>query len=119
MRERNAASSSMIELSLGSHSGSLWNLVWDTKVSPRVRVFIWQLCREALPTLENIDRRKRGIDVCCVMCGTQVESSKHTFLECSFARQIWALSCLLWPVVSTWNEEAAEWVFHLGQNVMS
>ncbi|KAL0403695.1 UNVERIFIED_CONTAM: hypothetical protein Sradi_2010300 [Sesamum radiatum] len=86
MRERNVASSSTKELSLGSHSDSLWKIVWDTKVPPRIRVFIWRLCREVLPTLENIGRQKRGIDVCCAMCGMQVESSKHIFLECSFAR---------------------------------
>ncbi|XP_074289546.1 uncharacterized protein LOC141614700 [Silene latifolia] len=38
----------------------LWNRLWKVPVWPRVKLFFWQLCSEALATRANIASRVRG-----------------------------------------------------------
>ncbi|KAL0403938.1 UNVERIFIED_CONTAM: hypothetical protein Sradi_2034600 [Sesamum radiatum] len=117
MRDREVPSSSISNPALMSQRGLLWRTIWNTRVSLRVRVFMWRMCMDVLPTLDKLERRKAGINTLCGICGMQGESVKHVFLECQFARQFWALACFPWRIISVWNENAVEWVSQIVQNV--
>ncbi|KAL0438744.1 UNVERIFIED_CONTAM: putative mitochondrial protein [Sesamum latifolium] len=71
----------------------------------------------ALPTLESLGKRKADIDPLCATCGDMVESIKHTFLHCPFARQVWALSCIPWRSLSVWDQGVVEWVVQVGHEI--
>jgi hypothetical protein len=38
----------------GSHNK--W--IWDTKIPLKIIIFVWQLCRDALPTRENMGKKE-------------------------------------------------------------
>ncbi|KAL0448798.1 UNVERIFIED_CONTAM: putative mitochondrial protein [Sesamum latifolium] len=62
IRERTVPSSSNEGMNLGDGAGSLWSILWKSRVPPKVKVFMWRLCTESLPTLEKLARRNRYVD---------------------------------------------------------
>ncbi|KAL0446241.1 UNVERIFIED_CONTAM: hypothetical protein Slati_1752000 [Sesamum latifolium] len=111
MKERSLASSS------GEGMKLLWSSLWRLRSPPRVRLFVWRMCKGAVPTLENLAKRREGIDMDCAVCGVTGESIKHILLECSFTRQVWALSNISWKHLMQWHQGAAEWVLYVFQQV--
>ncbi|KAL0416468.1 UNVERIFIED_CONTAM: hypothetical protein Slati_3478700 [Sesamum latifolium] len=110
MRDRSMASSSHSNLHLTHGRGSLWLMLWRVRVPPKVKLLMWRLCRETLPTMELLARRAVDVDTICAVCGVGVESIRHIFWECSFARQVWALSNIAWRSMSSWIEGPGDWV---------
>ncbi|KAL0404526.1 UNVERIFIED_CONTAM: hypothetical protein Sradi_2093400 [Sesamum radiatum] len=102
-----------------ARQGELWFLIWKSETPPRVRMFMWRLCKGALPILDNLGRRKPGIDTLCPICGDHIETVKHTFLLCPFARQIWALSCIPWRNISCWHHGIEEWILQVMREISS
>ncbi|KAL0321165.1 UNVERIFIED_CONTAM: hypothetical protein Sradi_5378000 [Sesamum radiatum] len=46
-----------------------WSFLWGTMVPNKVKVFLWRLSCDALPTAENLTRRKCSNDMSCSTCG--------------------------------------------------
>ncbi|KAL0416100.1 UNVERIFIED_CONTAM: hypothetical protein Slati_3441900 [Sesamum latifolium] len=89
-----------------STSGSTarnWRFIWRARVPPKVRLFVWKVCKNALPTMCNL--RKRGVEVKegCVLCDAETESVMHTLILCPFPRLDLALSTLPWLVISNYE----------------
>ncbi|KAK4381236.1 putative ribonuclease H protein [Sesamum angolense] len=89
-----------------------WNFIWKSRVPNKVRIFLWRLCNDALPTNCNLQRKYCDIELPCLTCG-DLRETINVFLECHFARQAWALSHLPWGVISEWHNRAADWVKHV------
>ncbi|XP_074314415.1 uncharacterized protein LOC141649629 [Silene latifolia] len=66
-----------------------WNRLWNVPVWPRVRLFFWQLCNEALATRANIVTRVRGEISFCSLCNSFFETSIHLFKDCIVAKRVW------------------------------
>ncbi|MCI04536.1 putative ribonuclease H protein, partial [Trifolium medium] len=60
-------------------------------VPSKVCALAWQLCLDRIPTKENLCRRGivRIDDSLCSLCGETVETSRHIFLHCRFAADVW------------------------------
>ncbi|XP_074318329.1 uncharacterized protein LOC141655135 [Silene latifolia] len=67
----------------------LWTRLWKIPVWPRVKLFFWQLCSEALATRANIATRVRGESSFCSFCNSCFESSLHVFRDCGVAQRVW------------------------------
>ncbi|XP_074318065.1 uncharacterized protein LOC141654850 [Silene latifolia] len=67
----------------------LWSRLWKIPVWPRVKLFFWQLCSEALATRANIATRVRGESSFCSLCNSSIESSIHLFRDCVVAQRVW------------------------------
>ncbi|XP_074299869.1 uncharacterized protein LOC141631043 [Silene latifolia] len=63
--------------------------LWKISVWPRVKLFFWQLCSEALATRANIASRVRGKCALCSFCNFGLESSLHLFHDCVIAKRVW------------------------------
>lgn len=61
---------------------SMWREVWNAKVQPKIRHFIWKLLSNSLPTKVNLVKRRCGSDNLCPICSLAPESSLHLFTEC-------------------------------------
>ncbi|KAK4438705.1 hypothetical protein Salat_0205000 [Sesamum alatum] len=94
-----------------------WDFIWKQKLSGKVKVFAWRLCKQALPTGLNLKRRHLQLQCSCSHCFVEEEDSKHSMLDYDFARQTWALSNLPWNVVSVWGDCAESWVHYLHRNL--
>ena len=84
-------SSDLWESSHGDPKIPLWKQIWQLKIPPKIRIFSWKACVNALPTLLNL--RKRGVNTngMCPVCGLEVESIYHALFKCSSVKNIWDL----------------------------
>jgi hypothetical protein len=59
-------------------------LVWKSKSLLKVRVFLWQMFHDKLPTALTFKRRWHGSPL-CRLCN-KPETVNHIFFECVFAQ---------------------------------
>ena len=55
-------------------------------------MFLWRIGANVIPTRVNLQRKMQHIDLACTFCNNEVESSTHLFLDCPFARALWAVA---------------------------
>lgn len=85
-------------ISLTSVDSFKWTThVWKICTSPKLRMFLWNAARNALPFGKALATRGVVADAMCKRCGA-VEDSLHVFFHCPFAKKVWelapALDCL-------------------------
>lgn len=68
---------------------SLWTKIWSLSVPPKIRTFLWSICQNAIPTRENLHKKKISPDPLCQMCHTEIETTEHVFLLCRWTKEIW------------------------------
>lgn len=69
-----------------------WKQVWKLKVMPRVKMFIYKACSNALPTRANLFRRGCITDPVCGLHGEKMEDIEHLFLRCTAVTPVWYAS---------------------------
>ena len=74
----------MEEISDNSHlkRSGYWSGIWKLKVPPKVKSFVWRVCRECLPTRVRLNRRGVTCPSSCVKCNDPHEDSYHVFFHC-------------------------------------
>ncbi|XP_018443423.2 uncharacterized protein LOC108815278 [Raphanus sativus] len=65
--------------------------VWKKETSPKLKLFLWRLCRGALPLGANLQNRGIATPGSCPHCNAH-ETTMHLFMECPFAQQLWELA---------------------------
>lgn len=58
-------------------SRRLWNGIWKANIRPKVRMFLWNICQNALPTRDNLFRRKIIPHPLCPICSQQAKTIEH------------------------------------------
>ncbi|XP_012853795.1 PREDICTED: uncharacterized protein LOC105973319 [Erythranthe guttata] len=77
----------------GIGSGSTtkpWNVIWNLKLPPKIRIFLWRACNSILPTNEELFRRKISTSPSCRRCGSPRESTMHVIGHCGGMNKVWA-----------------------------
>ncbi|KAK4416798.1 hypothetical protein Salat_2505300 [Sesamum alatum] len=115
--ELEGRSSAVGQSGLGEVPRGGWNFLWKSKVPGKVKVFAWRLCKKALPTCSNLQRRHCGVRNECPRCSMEEETEKHTMIDCDFARHTWALSNLAWHKIGNWGDSAETWLRSLHRNL--
>ncbi|XP_074298496.1 uncharacterized protein LOC141629381 [Silene latifolia] len=87
----------------------LWKVIWRTPVIPRVKIFMWQMCHDALPTRHNIARRLDLRDEECQFCSFNSETCLHIFKGCGWVTGVWEGVGLM-EQVEVRAERMREWV---------
>ncbi|KAL0378825.1 UNVERIFIED_CONTAM: hypothetical protein Sradi_3188000 [Sesamum radiatum] len=90
-----------------------WDLIWKSRTPPKVRMFIWKACQEAIPTQSNLARRIRVPGEVCALCDLEEETTMHVLLKCTFARQVWALTSFPWRIISITMNSIKEWIWSI------
>ncbi|KAK6139702.1 hypothetical protein DH2020_026556 [Rehmannia glutinosa] len=101
----------------GSKSKSPRLFIWSPKVPEKIKITVWRLATNSLPTRQNLVRKKIITDIFCPLCEQGAESAVHRVIECDFARQCWALSNIPF---STWQHvdgEVESWLRTFQQNL--
>ena len=70
-----------------------WSKLWKFKGPERIKIFLWRVAVNALPTRENLMSRMDIPNSTCVLCNLELESAPHLFLKCPIARAIWFATC--------------------------
>jgi hypothetical protein len=55
----------------------------------KVRIFLWRLAHNSLPTRLNIQRKSVVLDTRCPVCGRFDEDGGHIFLKCKEVKYVW------------------------------
>jgi len=67
-----------------------WITLWNLHIPPKVKIFVWRACLEALPTKANLLIRNITRDGVCGECLNGIEFGFHALFECNAASQVWA-----------------------------
>ena len=59
--------------------------LWKARLPLKIKIFIWQLCLDKLPTSVNIAKRNGPSNGSCAVCG-EPETANHVFFHCHLAR---------------------------------
>jgi hypothetical protein len=64
--------------------------VWNLSIPPSKSFVIWRCLHSKILTDDNLSLRGCNLPSMCSLCEKHLESSKHLFLECRFAKNIWS-----------------------------
>ncbi|KAF1872450.1 hypothetical protein Lal_00016748 [Lupinus albus] len=64
-------------------------LIWTKFIPPSKSFSTWRLFHHKMPTDENLQKRGCHLASLCSNCYSQIETSNHVFLTCSFVVQLW------------------------------
>lgn len=70
-----------------------WKKLWKARFPERLKMLIWRIGINAIPTRANLQRRLQHVDLTCILCNSGNETSIHLFFECHFARTLWSSAC--------------------------
>jgi hypothetical protein len=68
-----------------------WTRMWKVNVPSKIKVFLWRLAKQSLPTYDLLHHRNMSNTSSCSLCG-RIDSWRHSLIECPMARCVWALS---------------------------
>jgi len=82
-------------------TSSFWKDLWKLQLTDRLRLFLWKIAWDILPTSSRIQSIIPAYkpDTPCPLCKFGLDSIRHLFFHCHFARVIWRLSP--WPLDSS------------------
>ncbi|KAK9992542.1 hypothetical protein SO802_027527 [Lithocarpus litseifolius] len=70
-----------------------WKGLWKIKTTKRIRIFLWRMATNSLPTKDILNQRFETFNPSCVLCGNELESICHLFFTCPIAKAVWFESC--------------------------
>ena len=70
-------------------STAQWQKIWKIKAHDRIKMLLWRIGSNALPSKNNLALRLGTSDPSCVLCGSEPETTTHLFFYCQVARAIW------------------------------
>ena len=89
------ANSSAASSSDSSHRSAFWKRLWKLHVPNKIKFFLWRVCSNALPTKDNLKRRKILEDARCSACLLDQETTFHALWSCETLKDIWN-PCFSW-----------------------
>ncbi|KAK9988307.1 hypothetical protein SO802_028546 [Lithocarpus litseifolius] len=67
-----------------------WKKIWHVNAPPKIKIFAWRVCLDALPTMLNLRRRGLNTAGFCQICDKELESISHALFHCNHAKQTWS-----------------------------
>jgi len=80
------------------HVHDQWNLIWKLKVPPKIKNFLWRVCRGCFPTWAHLSSRGVSFPLDYVQCSNNYEDSIHILIECPKVVQVWR-EANLWDTI--------------------
>jgi hypothetical protein len=65
-----------------------WKSIWSITLPEKMKIVIWRMVHDRLPTSFQLQRRNIPAEDQCVFCGRS-ERVEHIFLFCPFAQSVW------------------------------
>lgn len=62
--------------------------IWNVKIGPKLKDFLWRVVRKAIPVSSNLEKRSFQ-SFNCKACGAH-EDDLHVFLKCPLAEEVWS-----------------------------
>lgn len=86
-----------------------YSWVWKLGVPEKIRLFVWKIIHEALPTNRHRFRCHIAANAACGSCSSHSEDVIHCLRECPHAREVWLrIGAPSWS--GFWCVDAGPWV---------
>lgn len=91
-------------------SSQHWRVLWQSKIHERLKLLLWKVAWNAMPTNEILGQRFKIEFSYCFVCHRGTEPIEHILLHCPYSKIIW--SYLHWQLqLETFaNINAIKWV---------
>lgn len=91
-----------------------WSTIWHIQVPSKLRMFVWCLARQSMPTGELLKHRNMAEEDSCMLCGAK-DTWKLALFTCPMSSSVWALAPedLVQHMVDRQEESPKEWLFAL------
>lgn len=76
---------------LQTHSKDFYKKLWCLNIPPKIKICIWCISKNFLPTRENMCHHRLLVDAMCPVCGNGAEDLSHIFCACPITKGIWVL----------------------------
>lgn len=63
--------------------------LWKAGLPLKIKIFLWQMFRNRLPTADNVAKRNGPSYGSCVVCGLN-EDANHALFQCVLAKFVWS-----------------------------
>ena len=73
--------------------GICWNKLWKLNLPERLKMHLWRIGVNSIPTKENLLTRLHVSDTNCLFCKDSIEFSSHLFFNCLAFRSFWFAVC--------------------------
>ncbi|PNT76018.1 hypothetical protein BRADI_1g43072v3 [Brachypodium distachyon] len=92
--------------------GKQWTTLWKVKVPSKIRVFLWRLVQQSLPTGDMLAHRHMAENSRCAIYG-EGDSWRHSLLSCTMARCVWSLvdEHVTEHMAATEEPSSKQWLF--------
>ncbi|KAF5441802.1 hypothetical protein F2P56_036985, partial [Juglans regia] len=77
------------ETSLQMQNRNFWMRIWHMQVPRKIKNFAWQACKDILPSLTNLRRKKIVVETQCGFYHVYEEDISHAMLTCSSNYSLW------------------------------
>ena len=72
-----------------TNQDAIHGLIWKSKIHERLKMHLWRISANCLPTKACLARFCELDDVLCPLCKDAKESGLHLFISCTFTRVVW------------------------------
>jgi hypothetical protein len=90
-------------VSISPLSASTWKSLWKLKMHHRLRLFLWKMIWDIIPTRFTFLLRSipnSTMDTSCSLCSFRTNSILHLFFSCPIARVVWRNSFWLLDILA-------------------
>uniref|UniRef100_A0A803PSK2 RNase H type-1 domain-containing protein n=1 Tax=Cannabis sativa TaxID=3483 RepID=A0A803PSK2_CANSA len=78
-----------VDCNLQLDNSGFWLKLWQLKLPPKVKDFLWRVCTNSLPTRFQLSTKHVPINPLCPLCMAAPETALHVLVRCAFAQQYW------------------------------
>ncbi|CAN1188681.1 Putative ribonuclease H protein At1g65750 [Linum perenne] len=89
-----------------------WTKIWDLHTPPKIRIMVWRLAREIVPSRAALRHRHIDVPDECGICGANSETYDHLFRDCQYAKDCWRDPRLI-QSTNTQQRNFQEWLTDL------
>lgn len=68
-----------------------WNFLWRAKIPNKVKLNMWRMFHNILPSNVNLHKKKIDVNHMCLICGIKNEDVSHTIFRCRRANELWSV----------------------------
>nr|KYP72974.1 hypothetical protein KK1_005580 [Cajanus cajan] len=87
-----SAYNALLTQALGTQQIRFTCVVWKIKIPPKVKIFIWRLFVNALPTKEQLLNKNVALQAYqqrCPFCNDALETIHHVIFSCCYVDRVW------------------------------
>jgi hypothetical protein len=75
----------------------LWKKLWSIKAPGKMKITLWRLAHDCLPSGTQLRRRNIPVEGVCLFCDRE-ESAAHAIVFCPYAAEVWRAVKLVYPI---------------------